>query len=193
MTSAAARARRNDPWTPEEDAALRWAWEQDDTRTIARKIGRTPMAIYHRVAVLGIGLGRPRGGEYVYEAAQRCGVDGDAMRAILIMAGVRLRRCRWNPHTQRRNPRARWVLSEDADRAMALWLRSETVTDAAARVGMSRYALSRILTERGLVMRYGERVLRCLPEHADAICREWWASGGQRKGPRSTRYVEPRV
>lgn len=164
-------------WTADEDKRLAWAWDKHGPRELARTFGRSAIAIYHRASRLGLGNGVPRGGETLEEAARRCGVVDGTLKLAMELAGVRARRLRHNPHVGRAHPRRRWLWPEDADRAIAAWCSTETITAAARRLGISRYALNRVLHERGQVIRVGGH-LRVLSAHADAAR----ADGRYRRG-----------
>lgn len=164
-------------------------------RALVAEFGRSPLAIYHQINRLGLGNGRPRGSESIVEAARRVGLAPRALVKVLDLSDVRLRLNRDNPHMKAAGAKARrrrqhWVWPEDVDAAVAHWCRLETVTAAAQRLRVSRYALDRILVERGQRIAYGMggRKWLVVPEDADAAARDWLAAGGQIKGPRSTRY-----
>lgn len=174
-------------WTAEEDRKLTWEWERLGMRALVRLLDRSRVAIYDRARKLGLGSGTPCGAETIAVAARRCGVSERQMLRALDAAHVLLRDNRTLKRQRKGARKVRWILSEEADAAIALWVRSETITAGAERCGMSRYALDRMLRARGQVLVYG-RVLRAEPHHIDAAAREWHAAGGQTRGPRSTRY-----
>ncbi len=166
-------------WTQDDERQLAWLWDQHDLRYVAARLGRTPIAVYCRLHQLGLGNGFPRGGETLQQAADRAGVSHRHLRHILDWAGVRARLSRFNPHFRgaARRRRVRWVMPEDVDAAISAWCRLETITAAAERLGMSRFALDRILTERDQRVSFGRRLL-VAPEHADAAR----ADGHYRRG-----------
>lgn len=169
MSATTATTRAGRRWTDDDERQLAWLWEQYDLREVAKRLGRTPIAVYFRLHYLGLGNGFPRGGESLQQAADRAGVSHRHLRRILEWAGVRMRLSRYNPHFRgaSRRRRVRWVMPEDVDQAIAAWCRLETITAAADRLGMSRFALDRILAERGQRVPFGRRLL-VAPEHADA-------------------------
>lgn len=170
-------------WTPAEERELVWLWQVRPLEFIAQKLGRSVCGVHHRAWRLGLGLGRPRGAEAIEHAAARCGVSTKLMRRILEFAGVRQR---LNQSTGKRpsvsGRRQRWVMPEEADRAMQAWMGTENITAAALSRGVSRAAIElrvrRYYADRAI--QWG-RETRVPTEVVEAICAE--LARTKRRGP----------
>lgn len=176
------------PWRERDLAALHFHWDSMPPADLAAMLGRTPIGIYQAARREGLGLGRPRGALSVTEAARQAGMQFEAFKQACLAAGVKLRpnrASRINPCVRDKSQRReRWVTPEDMHRAVAWFCASETITAAAARLGVSRYALDRVLEQRGARVCPIGRSLRVLPGEADAAAQAWLAEGGQRRGPK---------
>lgn len=188
MTDTPARHRK--PWTERELAALRFHWESQPPRELRRMFGRSPIGLYNAARAAELGLGKPRGALSVTEAARQADMRIKVFKQVCEAAGVTIRpnrASRINPCIKRKvTRRERWLTPEALHKAVAWFCRSETITYAATRLGVSRSALDRLLRKREQVHLVG-RSLRVNPEHADAAAREWLAEGGQRRGPKPKR------
>lgn len=166
-------SRRRKRWTTAEDRKLRLLWGLAALDVIASELGRTPLGVYDRARSIGLPCGVPEGGEYMCHAAERCGVKLPTLRNILRWArsrGMVAAEARTlSQPGRRRAHHHRWVEPEEADEAVALWSRSETVNQAAKRHGLAMMRLKRWLVAYGMQPPARTRVpWRILPEEADA-------------------------
>lgn len=177
-----ARPRR---WTAADDLTLTWMWEHSATAKIARKLGRSSAALRARAYKLGLGIGLPRGAETVQQAADRCGINRKLMVRVLAFAGVRARRTHVNTDFDRRRVtqrRWKWLLPEEADRAMTAWMATENLTAAALSRGVSRYALElRVRRDHAVELVQWGRETRVPTTVIEAVCAELAAT--KRRGP----------
>ena len=65
------RARQFNPWTPEEDALLTKLWDKQPLLDIAKAVGRSRSACFHRAAFLGIKA--PQKPEHAGRRCHDCG------------------------------------------------------------------------------------------------------------------------
>lgn len=140
-----ARTRRDmHRWTKAEEDELRWVWGAKTVATIAAQLDRTQRAVVTKARRLGLGIGVPNGWEYLTAAAQRAGYEVVQLRRILAFANVRIRPSASMAKTGRYS-----VVDPDAvDRAVALWLSTETITEAARSRGLSRASLEKVVRAR---------------------------------------------
>lgn len=129
------RSRR---WTPEEDKSLGWWWGMLTLEAIAKRLGRTASSVYFRAKAKGYGVGCPRGMEYLTNAARRCGYNERDLRKILAWAGVQTQR----PWTIYEGARYAIVDPDRVDEAVAAWVKTDTLTNAAKRLGVTRFRLA---------------------------------------------------
>lgn len=141
-------------WSEHDDRALRWMWESSTLAEVAKKLGRTPQAVYQRAKILGLGLGCPRGLEYLSHAAARVGYSVLSLRRILKWARVPLRRGNVNPSAKRRGTGRHnyvtWIVDpERVNEAVERWCAHETLHEAGQRTGICDEVLGRWLTADG--------------------------------------------
>lgn len=102
--------------------------------------------------------------ETIYQASRRTGYDASSLRRILVRAGVKL-------ETRPMRPNFRRIMTSEIDRAMAEWEETvrvtETLTEGAARIGVSQSTLSRWLSVDG-VETGNEKTFRLKPSTVDA-------------------------
>ena len=144
-------------WTPAEDAQLRLLWDDGVAlKTLARRLDRTANAICRRVRELGLRAGMPRDAESLVQAAKRTGYRIPTLRKILAWAGVciRNRRTSW---TKPRRFRQSFVDQLAVDDAIAAWQRTESLTRAAERAGVSQPRLTNRLRKLGIIRPVGRK------------------------------------
>lgn len=151
---AAARLglQRRKRWTRDEDNSLRdfWSWGMS-LETIARRLERTPSAVYWRGRHLGLIAGAPPDFEHLTAAALRAGYATTQLRKILAWAGVRVRRSLSRPMKGSRKRRFSIVETVALDEALARWHATEPVECAARRHGVTGAHLRRLLRRAGLI------------------------------------------
>jgi hypothetical protein len=139
-------------WTQHDDARLTVLWGEHAIPKIAARLDRTADAVYWRARELRLGLGCPRGAEYITRAAERTGYAVASLRLILRWAGVRIERATTRPDAVRRGTQARAHLTHvvdpyDVDAAVARWCATETLDAAADSRDMCSATLARLLRE----------------------------------------------
>lgn len=141
-------------WTDADNDMLRWLWASRSLPVIAETMGRTEKAIYQQAKALELGLGCPRGMEYLTAAAKRTGYDTTSLQRILAASGVMLRRAHARPGAKPRGPsgvmgRPTWYVDPEAvDEAVAAWLATESVEAGARARGLTGYAVRSALLRR---------------------------------------------
>lgn len=133
-------------WTPLEENRLRLFWGARSVPDIAETLGRSAFAVYQRAELLGLGLGCPRGYEYLTAAARRTGFEVARLRLILGEAGFKIRGAMVRGGATVRY----YVDPEKVDAAVASWLATETLAGAARRLGMWPDTLERRLLASGV-------------------------------------------
>ena len=134
-------------WTDLEEKRLRNLWGLAPVRQLAKKLGRSPKAVYwHATEVLGLSAGPPDGCEYIQVAADRLGVAGPTLKRILKWARVEKHASMTDPaRRQERNPMRRCVDSFEATEAVKAWCDSEKLNEAARRRGVGVWHLRTLL------------------------------------------------
>jgi len=128
-------ARQNKRWSAGEDRLLVNLWGEATLRGLAAKLGRTQSAAYQRAQLLDLPLGFPDGCESPWRAAQRTGIDVEALRRILDRAGVKVRRTMSRPIGRQRRP-WHFVDAFEVDEAVKAHLATESIAGAARRLGV---------------------------------------------------------
>lgn len=179
------------PWRESDLATLHFHWESKSPDELASRSLVEPDGRPSEHGREELGLGKPRGALSVTEAARVAGMQYEAFQQACKAAGVKLRpnrASRINPCVRdKAKRRERWVTTEGMHKAVAWFCQSETITAAASRLGVSRYALDRVLKQRNARVCMIGRSLRVLPEEADAAAKAWLAEGGQKRGPKPVR------
>jgi hypothetical protein len=140
-------------WSEHDDAHLMVLWGVRAIAKVAKLLGRTPDAVYERARQLGLGLGCPRGAEYLTTAARRTGYAVTTLRMILRWGGVRIERATTRPSATRRGKAARKahlthvVEPCDVDDAVARWCATEALEMAAESRSIGSATLARLLRE----------------------------------------------
>lgn len=137
-------------WTPEQVATLKSLWGWEPVHSIARTLDRPLASVAYKASGLGLSMKTlPEGYEYVRSAAERTGFDYTALLSILALSHVKPRphwgRTRITPGKKGAN-RRHIVESDAVDRAVARWMKTETVEEAHHRTGLSTARLMKILT-----------------------------------------------
>lgn len=142
-------------WSPSEDKQLLMLWESGRVlQYIATRLGRPLHGVYNRAVKLGLAVGCPRGFEYLSDAVARCGLNSTTqLRRILDWAGVAIHEGLYQP---KRDASARawhrhYVEPVAVDEAVAKWVRSETMQEAARRYGISGMIMRKWLLRAGVV------------------------------------------
>lgn len=140
--------RKNRRWTRADDRQLMLLWGSCSLAATARRLGRTTVTTYWRAQKLGLGLGCPRGYEYLSAAAKRTGFDTATLRTVLRWAGVHVEKvlCRRVSGTWRRH----YVNPDRVDQAVSEWLATETPEQASRRIGISTEIIVNRLRASGL-------------------------------------------
>lgn len=141
-------ARHRASWTEaplgrmQSDEELLTFWWHDVTlETIAKRLDRTPKAVYERAGRLG--LFTCEAIKTVTAVAAEMGVDRKTLRRILAAAEVPTKRSKRDPfqkktrrkRRQKKKHSRRFVDRDEARAAVAVWSVGETMTAAAARLG----------------------------------------------------------
>ena len=149
---AARKTARCRPWTPHEERYLTREWGERGVATIARKLRRTPVAVYSRARTLGLPCGVVQGHESFTAACRRTGFMRAQLRRILTSAHLPPRPVMGRP---RANAKGRFLCTmvspDDVDAAIAHWNATEVVALAAAARGVAGSTLRRWLKVAGHV------------------------------------------
>jgi hypothetical protein len=167
-------------WTEKDDCYLSGSWGFISTPMIAKKLGRTLMAIQQRVnrLKLGTALKSEEGKEpELYEAAaKRTGYHKPTLERILKFSNVSIHRVQSrSPHYNGDLGRF-YVYKEDVDSAITRWLSTEMVKPAARRHRVSSPLLMECLKRSGEL---DEKTMRMWPqwrvptELIDRVIEEW--------------------
>ncbi len=126
-------------WTEDEVERLVAQWGLESMRSLVRWTGRRRASIYLKAKTLGLPLGAPPGWEPLEVAARRAGYSPPTLRTILRFACFRV----YEGYTPRQG--GRWIVRiEEVDQAVARYVRTETLQEAARRHGMCAEKLARI-------------------------------------------------
>jgi hypothetical protein len=167
-------------WEPSEDARLRALWGEVDVYYLARRLGRTVIAVRERARLLGLPRGVAPGYLSLSEAARRAGYyDRSYVRALAWW------RSRGGQVDAKRLPavvgtrrRGLWTQIEATDAAdiAAAYAQSELPGQASARLGVTPWTLARWAKTAGYT---SAPMLRLMPEEWDALV----ASQPKKRGP----------
>lgn len=149
--------KRRRRWTTDDDERLRAQWGLEDIYTIARNLGRTRLTVYWRAYELDLPLGCPEGWEYLSDAAARAGFATATLWRILRFSRVRVL------HAYARNQGRRHthiVEPLDVDDAVAAWMQTETLTEAARRLDVNPESLHRWCETAGVILHRDGRIKR---------------------------------
>lgn len=163
-------------WSPSEDKQLILLWESGlRLSAIAKQLGRPAHGVYNRALKLGMQAGCPQGFEYLSAAMQRAGFNStDQLRRVLKWAGVQVHMALSQPKTRHVSWHHHYVDPTQVDEAVARWVRSETLVDAAKRHGISDMIMRKWLLRAGVIgARMGARTHRRVdPEVVDRVMAE---------------------
>lgn len=134
-------------WTPAQNKALRELWPDTSWRLLMRRFRRTKGAIVAQAYALGL-EGRWQGYVPVNAAAERCGVHRRTLLKALALYGEHFKRLPSHVRCEEPSPlprlysaegkARRWVVDLDAaERALRFYDGAETMTQAAARLGLA--------------------------------------------------------
>ena len=145
-------ARARTRWTIEDDRALAHEWGSANIDVMARRFGRTPLAIFTRASSLG--LYRRECWATLEEVAKESGFDRERVARILRWKRVRVMR-----NMGKGTAGKRTVIDRDeALEAVEAWCQTETARMAADARGKSYAWLKRRLVQAGIfVPSYGHR------------------------------------
>jgi len=173
--------RRGYDWTAEEDALLCREWGEISGDTLSGKLGRSELACLLRAKVLGLPP-QTSGRESVKVVAQRLGVTGWALLALLRECGVPPRPLHLVTETQRRQNPKRGVDPLLADelftlrmqRAVSLhtWDRARGVAYGTAGRLLVRHGFS--VSRRGKILRAPEALLDEMHKHGPGPWAHLW-------------------
>jgi len=131
-------------WTADEDRRIGNLWGEKTIPEIAQAIHRTPIGVWERAKKIGLPIGCPDGCEYLSVAAKRVGFSDEGVRSICRWAGVPIRQAMG---LGKKDPQyTRTVVdSFELDEAVKAWLGTETVNEAARRLGLRNRKLTACL------------------------------------------------
>lgn len=171
-------ARHWQRWTYDEDALLRLQWGSVDLRHLAKRLARTPEAVRARADTLRLSRGLLRGFISLDEAARRGGYCHESFACA-----VRWWRARGGevamgslPAVLGSTARGQWrqIDPDDAEIIARAYSESEMPGQAAARLGISAKALTRLAKRAG----HDARPMRLMPCEWDEVINQ------PTKGPR---------
>lgn len=143
-------------WTTGEQNRLRFLWKQPlSIEDIAKEFNRPVGGVYsYATEVLGLPTSKPEGFEYMHNVAKLCGYHHATLSRICAWAGVPVLVARSEPRTggkkQPKTDHRRHIVSvEAARRACGAWGATESVKEAATRVGLHHDILRRALRKAG--------------------------------------------
>jgi len=131
-------------WTADQDRRLRNLWGEKTIPEIGKLLDRTPIGVWERAKKVGLPIGCPEGCEYLTVAAERVGFSDWGVRKICKRAGVRIRQAMSLGRTEGKYTRL-VVDSFELDEAVKAYLDTETVNEAARRLGIGSHTLTRRL------------------------------------------------
>jgi phage antirepressor YoqD-like protein len=185
-------ARIRTTWTDEESETLRRMWGWEPIYTISRALNKTPKAIFYRSVILGLRLVVPEGYDFVTNAAERAGFSVKAFQRIMRIYRVPVR-----AHYGRTRERGKRcyhhhiVDLERADEAVAKFMKTENLRQAAKARGLDTRRLVCWLTDAGVrIIRTGngpKPFMRASTEDIDRVVAdrrgyEWITEGARRHG-----------
>ena len=140
-------------WSKEETEYLRRMWGREPIGGIARMTGRTPRSIAIRLRALGIPFGVPEGYESLLACTKRTGFCMLTLKMVLKFGNVptHLHHGR-NWKQWKRQYRHRVVDKFDVDEAIAKWLSTETIPQAARRLKIKPRRLEWLLKQAGVAI-----------------------------------------
>ena len=142
-------------WTPDEDEALSFLWDNKHLSAVARRLGRSPSAVHARATHLGL-CKRPCW-VTLQEVAEASGFDRERVQRILRWKGVVVRKANVPRKRRVANKQTR-IDHDDALAAVEAWCRTETARMAADTRDKSYSWLKRRLLQAGaFVPSYGHR------------------------------------
>jgi len=133
---------RRPHWNDIQRRRLKNLWGEYALRYIAERVGHSANATRTEAGRLGL-PSVPAGMELLQHAADRAGLDRDALKNILEWHGVEIH---WPLRYPTKHPRTfLCVDSFEVDEAVKAWVDSETLKSAASRIGRSPQWLARRL------------------------------------------------
>lgn len=123
-------------WTAEDLERLKSMWGLEPVEEIARVLRRNRNAVVWRANQLGLQIGIPDGWESMSSASERTGYPLPCLRTILRWSEVRIVK-QFTRYTKGKIPKCIVEISE-VDYAVHEWHETETVAEAAERIGWSR-------------------------------------------------------
>lgn len=136
-------------WTPADERRLAELWGAMSTRQIAKRLGRTPDAVYGRAQQNGVIEAERADVETLNEAARRTGYTRQWLIHILRRAGVinvSVSRC-----SRAYKMRNYYALEKaDVDEAVTSWVSRESLGAAAKRIGWGEARLANALKRIGV-------------------------------------------
>jgi hypothetical protein len=122
---------------------------------MARELHRTPLAVFTRGKALGL-TGVPQGYELLTHAAERTGFGHATLRQILRWAHVRIRYAICYPTKSKKLRSHKIVDSYDTNIAVKEWLKTESASRVAERLGVCRRTAARRLRRAGYTTTPGQ-------------------------------------
>lgn len=136
-------------WTSIEDRRLSMLWGDLPLKGIAMKFKRSQGACVTRAVTLGLDRGVQPGTETLTAAARRTGYHRQTLQTIAAWAAIE-QQPRMSARHRSRAQRPGVYECDLVDDAVARWLASEVVNQAADRRGISRRVLVRALAAAGI-------------------------------------------
>jgi len=155
------------PWTQQQLFTLRNGWQDLIARQLVKDLKpHTWLAIRKKAEELGLPAGVPQGRVSIKEAARICGVDKSMLLRVLAIAKVKTPICygRLTWTAARRH-----VCPDEAREAMTEYLATESTTDAAQRLRISRDSLLRRAAAEGRPLLGRGVKVRMLPQQWDEL------------------------
>jgi len=140
-------------WTTGEQNRLRYLWKQPlSIENIAKEFNRPPGGVYsYATEVLRLPTSKPEGFDYMHNVAKLCGYHNATLARICAWANVPILAARSEPRNKKykTNHKRHIVNVEAARRACGAWGATESVKEAATRVGLHHDVLRRALRKAG--------------------------------------------
>ncbi len=143
-------------WTSEEDQTLAFLWDNQHLRVIARRMGRSQLAVHARATRLG--LCKRACWASLQEVADESGFDRERVQRILRWRRVVVRKANVRPRKSQPKTRHTRIDRDAALGAVEAWCQTETVRMAADSRGKSYAWLKRrLLQADAFVPAFGHR------------------------------------
>lgn len=157
-----------------DDLRLTLWWGTAHLNVLAKRLSRTPSAVYQRGVILGL-TARNRDAKSLHALAREFGVCPGTLKAILDRAGVRKTNTTVDPRARAEKFVSLRYNPEKARAAFEHHLSTETATGYATRMGRDDGWIRRRLVKAGL---WEGKRHRYLTSTLDKVCREFVSGQG---------------